>query len=195
MKLLYIEGELDDAEYRRQRAEIAASLAAIPVDDLPSTEAVGRRLAQMLAELSQAWTLAMPAERNAIAQEVFADVVIENRTAVAVKPRPELAPFFTSLECQSEASVTSERKRRVLKQHLQYPITQPVRVPVPHLMPREGTPRGTQRYRSRPRKLTPDLLKEIQQQPHRTLRELAEAYGVSHETIRAARRVRSTDGE
>lgn len=112
VKLLYIEGELNDVEYRRQRAQIAESLAAIPVDDLPSTEAVGRRLAQMLADLSQAWTLATPPERNAIAREVFADVVIANRTAVAVKPRPELAPFFASLECQPELSITSERKRR-----------------------------------------------------------------------------------
>ena len=112
VKLLYIEGELEDAEYRRQRAQVAESLAAIPVDDLPSTEAVGRRLAQMLADLSEAWTLATSVERNGIAREVFTDVVIENRTAVAVKPRPELAPFFASLECQPEASVTSERKRR-----------------------------------------------------------------------------------
>ena len=105
VKVLYIEGELDDAEYRRQRAAIAEGLAAIPVDDLPPTAAVGKRLAQMLADLSEAWTLATPAERNAIARELFADGVIKNRTAVAVKPRPELAPFFAS-------TVTSERKRR-----------------------------------------------------------------------------------
>ena len=112
VKLLYIEGELDDADYRRQRAEIAESLAAIPVDDGPSTEAVGQRLAQMLADLAQAWTLATPVERNAIAREMFSDVLIENRTAVAVKPRPELAPFFESLACQPDSEITSERKRR-----------------------------------------------------------------------------------
>jgi DNA invertase Pin-like site-specific DNA recombinase len=112
VKLLYIEGEITDEQYRRQRSEIAEAVAAIPADDLPPTEAVGRRLAQMLADLSHAWALATPTERNAIARELFSDVVIANRTAVAVKPRPELAPFFASLACQPDAKITRERKRR-----------------------------------------------------------------------------------
>ena len=68
VKLLSIEGERNDAKYRGQPAKIAESLAAIPVDDLPSTEAVGRRLTQMLADLSRAWTPATPGERNSMAR-------------------------------------------------------------------------------------------------------------------------------
>ncbi len=41
VKTLYLEGDLDDAEYRRQRADVAEALAAIPADDLPTSEAVG----------------------------------------------------------------------------------------------------------------------------------------------------------
>ncbi len=112
IKSLFIEGELEEAEYRHQRAKVAAQLADLPVVDLPPDDAVARRLAQLLADLSAAWTLATPTERNAMAREMFTDVVVENRTAVAVKPRTELAPFFASLECQPDASITQKRKRR-----------------------------------------------------------------------------------
>jgi site-specific DNA recombinase len=112
IKVLYLEGELEDAEYRRQRADVAEALAAIPADDLPSTAAVGKRLASLLFDLSIAWSVATQVERNKIARELFADVVIDNRTAVAVKPRPELAPFFEPLACQLDDSITQKRKRR-----------------------------------------------------------------------------------
>jgi site-specific DNA recombinase len=112
VKMLNIEGELSDAEYRRQREDIAESFAAIPLDELPATEAVAQRLAQMLADLAEAWAVANPTERNTIARELFADVIIANRTAVAVKPRPELAPFFASLDCQEVEPITQGRKRR-----------------------------------------------------------------------------------
>lgn len=112
VKLLFIEGEIDEAEYRRQRGDVAAQLADLPAADLPLDDAVARRLGQLLADLSAAWTLATPIERNAIAREMFTDVVVENRTAVAVKPRPELAPFFASIASQQDASITLKRKRR-----------------------------------------------------------------------------------
>jgi site-specific DNA recombinase len=112
IKVLYIEGDLDEHTYRRQRSEIAEALASLPANDFPQTEQVGRRLAKLLADLSMAWTVATAEERNKIARELFADVIIENRTAVAVKPRPELAPFFETLECQPESEITQKRKRR-----------------------------------------------------------------------------------
>jgi len=74
---------------------------AILMHDVPSSEVVGRSSAQLpLAEVSQFWTLATPPERNVIGLELLADVVIDNRMAVASLPRLELAPFFLSLECQ-----------------------------------------------------------------------------------------------
>ena len=112
IKTLYIEGDLEEDSYRRQRAEIAEALAAVPVDDLPLTEAVGRRLTQLLTDLSVAWTAATPVERNMIARKLFAHVVIDNRTTVAVKPRPERAPFFETIACQPSDEITPGRKRR-----------------------------------------------------------------------------------
>jgi hypothetical protein len=112
IRTLYLEGDLDDAEYRRQRAEANEALTSIPPDELPASEAVGRRLAALLADLSMAWTVATPDERNQIARQLFADVVVDNRTAVAVKPRPELAPFFESLAVNPDPEITLKRKRR-----------------------------------------------------------------------------------
>jgi hypothetical protein len=118
IKLLYLEGDLDDQECRRQRAEIAEALAAIPADELPTSEAVGRRPAARLAGLSMPWTVATPEDRNKFARELFADVVVDNRTAVAVKPRPELALFFETLARQVPEDVTLKRKRRVSLQRV-----------------------------------------------------------------------------
>jgi DNA invertase Pin-like site-specific DNA recombinase len=118
LRTLYLEGDLDDAEYRRQRAEVNEALAAIPPDELPTSEAVGKRLAALLADLGMAWTVATPEERNRIARQLFADVIVENRTAVAVKPRPELAPFFESLAVNPDPEITPKRKRRGSHRHL-----------------------------------------------------------------------------
>jgi site-specific DNA recombinase len=112
IKFLYLEGDLDDTDYRQERADVLEALAAIPADRVPNNEAVGERLMSLLVELSNAWVVASPEERNKIARKLFADVVIENRTAVAVKPRPELAPFFAPLACQPVDEITPKRKRR-----------------------------------------------------------------------------------
>lgn len=49
----------------------------------------------------------IPGER-----QPFGSVVITNRTAVAVVPRPELRPFFELLECQVADEMSRWRKRR-----------------------------------------------------------------------------------
>ncbi|CAA9319935.1 MAG: hypothetical protein AVDCRST_MAG93-5695 [uncultured Chloroflexia bacterium] len=64
--------------------------------------------------------------------------------------------------------------------------------------PPERNPVGASRRSSdqqpRNRKFTLVQLEAIQQRPHHTLRELAEEYGVSHETIRAARSRKTPGG-
>jgi hypothetical protein len=62
-----------------------------------TSEDVARRLTGFLADLPSAWAVATPEERNRLARQLFAEAVIENRTVVAVKPRPELLPFFVDL--------------------------------------------------------------------------------------------------
>jgi hypothetical protein len=43
-----------------------------------------------------AWDDATPEERNKIARALMSSVVVSNKTAVAVVPRPELRPFSLS---------------------------------------------------------------------------------------------------
>ena len=59
---------------------------------------MGERLAAYLADVAQAWGAATPEERNRLARQLFAEAVIENRTVVAVKPRPDLLPFFAGVK-------------------------------------------------------------------------------------------------
>ncbi len=66
----------------------------------------------------------------------------------------------------------------------------PHRVPVPDLEQRDEKTYGTQRYRCRPSKLTTGEIDTILRQPNRTLRELADNLGVSHETVRTIRKGR-----
>ncbi|CAA9584681.1 MAG: hypothetical protein AVDCRST_MAG59-5308 [uncultured Thermomicrobiales bacterium] len=54
----------------------------------------GESLAGFLANVRVAWVAAAPEERNLLAWLPFGWVVVENKTVVAVVPRPELAPFF-----------------------------------------------------------------------------------------------------
>lgn len=114
-KALYLEGEFEEAEYRRVRVETEARLAQIPPDDVVTPRRVSKRLSALLANMAETWKVAMPEERNAIARELFFDVVIEDRAIVAVKPRPEAAPFFQQLPgvfAHDGASITQGRKRR-----------------------------------------------------------------------------------
>ncbi len=93
----YLDGDLDKGEYQQRKAVLTAELAALPNETEPST-AVAGRLAAYLADLAAAWGDATPDERNRIARQLFAEAVVENRTVVAVKPRPDLLPFFRTVK-------------------------------------------------------------------------------------------------
>jgi site-specific DNA recombinase len=96
LKELYLDGEMDRAEYQAERKAVADKLAALPTDADPAGD-IAERLATFLADVASAWMLATPAERNKLARQLFASVVVSNRTAVAVVPRPDLRPFFFAL--------------------------------------------------------------------------------------------------
>ena len=94
---------------------MAAALAEIPPDDQMTPKRVSKRLSAMLANMAETWTVATTEERNAIARELFFDVVIQNRTVKAVKPRPEILPYFeavTGVFEDSDEEITQGRKRR-----------------------------------------------------------------------------------
>ena len=60
------------------------------------------KLAQFLASVAEAWDEANQEQRNKLAKTLFEQILVENNKVVAVKPRPELEPFFKlSFECHS----------------------------------------------------------------------------------------------
>ena len=91
---------------------MSIALAALPEDQGNPDEGVGRHLVEFLEDLSSAWQVATLAERNKIARQLFVEVIVENRTAVAVVPRPDVRPFFETLSCQVPEEMTRWRKRR-----------------------------------------------------------------------------------
>lgn len=105
LKELYLDGEMERAEYQAERSAVADKLAALPVDGDPA-RGVGDRLAAFLADVAGAWKLATPTERNKLARQLFASVVVSNRTAVAVVPRPDLRPFFYALPRPESVNVS-----------------------------------------------------------------------------------------
>ena len=96
LKDLYLDGEMNRAEYQAERKAVADAIAALPAESDPDSDA-GERLAAFLADVASAWNVATPMERNKLARQLFASVVVSNRTAVAVVPRPDLRPFFFAL--------------------------------------------------------------------------------------------------
>ena len=137
--------------------------------------------------MSETWKVATPVERNAIARELFFDVVIDNRAVVAVKPRPELVPFFQQIpglagnDCQF---ITQGRKRRGTVTHLRYNFdylyaSSELRETLMQLALSTVT--------RRPSPLSPDAIAEVRKLASEgaPLRAIAAMVGVSHETVRA----------
>jgi site-specific DNA recombinase len=124
---LYVEGIVDRAAYDAQREAIRGELAALPADADPTDDA-GRVLAEYLCNVGLAWAEATGDERNQIARQLFADVLVVNKTAVAVMPRPEFRPFLelagASAEVREDLStvMSLRRKRRGSLARMRYPM-------------------------------------------------------------------------
>ena len=52
------------------------------------------KLATFLGDVSSAWDVATQEQRNKLVRALFDEVWVEDKTVVAVKPLPELDPFF-----------------------------------------------------------------------------------------------------
>jgi site-specific DNA recombinase len=120
---LYVEGMVDRSAYDAQRETILGQLASLPADTDPTDDA-GRILADYLANVGRAWADAAGDERNQIARQLFADVMVVNKTAVAVMPRPEFRPFLELARADAQVSealstvMSLRRKRRGTGPHL-----------------------------------------------------------------------------
>ena len=96
---LYAWGHKTREEYLADYEEIKVELCQLrpPQDKARELE----KLAEFLKSVAQAWDEANQEQRNRLAKTLFDQIWVEDAKLVAVKPRPELKPFFDlNFECQ-----------------------------------------------------------------------------------------------
>jgi hypothetical protein len=91
-KRLFELGDYTEAEYVARRDDLLRQLESL--QPAPNQGDNLKRLAQFLADVPAAWRAATQEQRNKLARTLFDQVWLEDKTVVAVKPRPELEPFF-----------------------------------------------------------------------------------------------------
>jgi hypothetical protein len=139
LKELYLNSEIGRAEYQAERTVVTDKLARLPAEGNPESDA-GERLAAFLSDVASAWQVATPTERNKLARQLFASVIVSTRTAVAVMPRPDLRPFFFALP-RPEAVNPDEKECTGGSDGDRFRVFYRLRVPFPHSIPR--SPRRT----------------------------------------------------
>ena len=89
---LYGWGDLTREQYVEERDMVKQELTLLsPIEE---KDASLDRLAQFLASVADGWTQANQDQRNRLARCLFQEVWIEEKQIVAVKPQPEMKPFF-----------------------------------------------------------------------------------------------------
>jgi site-specific DNA recombinase len=92
IKELYKWGDIGKEEYIRKKEQILQEIKRLTPTD-GSNKGL-QRLAEFLANVAKAWEEATQEQRNRLARSLFQEVWIKDKQVVAVKPQPELEPFF-----------------------------------------------------------------------------------------------------
>jgi hypothetical protein len=103
---LYMFGDIDKARYLSERERLKRELAVLDASTHDEISRLGA-LADLLANVADAWAVARPEQRNRLARLLFDEVVINDERVAAVKPRPELAGFFL-LDFEKRAGLSHE---------------------------------------------------------------------------------------
>jgi hypothetical protein len=92
LREVYIDGDLDRAEYDQRRAELQTELDALVVPDVPDIEAAGKTL----ESLGDVWEGASKRIRRDMLRTIFEAVYVdvEARQLVCVKPWPPFVLLF-----------------------------------------------------------------------------------------------------
>ena len=91
-KELYVSGDYSKADYEAKRDKILDQLRSLIVPRQPAEHL--EKMAQFLADVPAAWSAATPEQRNKLARYLFDQVWLKDKKVIAVKPVPELEPFF-----------------------------------------------------------------------------------------------------
>jgi site-specific DNA recombinase len=89
---LYEWGDSSRIEYETQRDKILDQLRTLVVPKQPAEHL--EKMVKFLADVPAAWAEATPEQRSKLAQCLFEQVWLKDKEVVAVKPLPELEPFF-----------------------------------------------------------------------------------------------------
>lgn len=127
-----------------------------------------------------------------MARQLFSKADVANKTVVARVPRPEDRPYFAQLFGEKK---TNRRKRRGSVTPLRYLPPGAIIIAEPQDRTSVGESGRSTYQQPRSFKLSPEQVGVIQRTHGRTLRDLATDYGVSHETIRAARLSATPDNQ
>ncbi len=92
-KELYEWGDYSKAQYVARRDGISRKLDSLPAAEASKPDVLAK-LAEFLADVPAAWKAATQEQRNKLARNLFDEVWLQDKEVVAVKPRPELDPFF-----------------------------------------------------------------------------------------------------
>ena len=105
-------GRLHRSEYETRRDDILRQLETFAPKQTESGHL--DRLAQFLGDVPAAWAVATQEQRNELGRALFDQVWLEDKVVVAVKPRPELEPFFRlNYEAFIEQNIEGSGSRRV----------------------------------------------------------------------------------
>ncbi|MFH1662382.1 MAG: hypothetical protein ABH934_00430, partial [Chloroflexota bacterium] len=92
IKELYGWGDIIKEQYLIERDAINRELNALtPIKEQGKTL---DKLALFLASVADAWDTANQEERNRLARCLFQEIWIKDKEVIAVRPQPELKPFF-----------------------------------------------------------------------------------------------------
>jgi site-specific DNA recombinase len=90
IKRLYIDGDLNDGEYRRERGKVRRELARLVTPEAVNIE----NAAAMLRNFSGIWDQATLVEKKKILHEILGRIVVRDKEIVELIPSPAFVPLF-----------------------------------------------------------------------------------------------------
>jgi DNA invertase Pin-like site-specific DNA recombinase len=92
LKRLFAWGDLTEEQYITEKENALKELDRLTPPEVKSRAL--ERLAEFLKNIPKAWREANQEQRNKLARQLFDEVWVKDKQVIAVKPRPELKPFF-----------------------------------------------------------------------------------------------------
>ena len=83
---------MSEKQYLAEKEKALEALRALTPPETKSRAL--ERLAEFLMNVTKGWKEANQEQRNKLARQLFDEIWVKDNQVIAVKPRPELKPFF-----------------------------------------------------------------------------------------------------